>query len=100
MASKPRSKRQSVSLPPSEVSSSKSMVQRIRPSAFAEIGFKATIELLHEEIRELYLADDVPWIIGYSGGKDSTATLQLVWGAIRGLSIETRKKTVYVISTD
>ncbi len=100
MASKPRSKRQSVSLPPSEVSSSESMVQRIRPSAFAEIGFKATIELLHEEIRELYLADNVPWIIGYSGGKDSTATLQLVWGAILGLSIETRKKTVYVISTD
>ncbi|WP_139559694.1 DNA phosphorothioation system sulfurtransferase DndC [Methylotetracoccus oryzae] len=71
-----------------------------RRSAFAELGFQATIALLHEEIRELYLADDVPWIIGYSGGKDSTATLQLVWGAILQLPAEQRKKTVYVISTD
>jgi DNA sulfur modification protein DndC len=38
-----------------------------RASAFNEIGFKATIDLLCEEIRELYTADDVPWIIGYSG---------------------------------
>ena len=22
---------------------------------------------------ELYLADEVPWVVGYSGGKDSTA---------------------------
>jgi hypothetical protein len=27
-----------------------------------ETGFKATIESLQEEIRELYLADDIPWI--------------------------------------
>lgn len=71
-----------------------------RPSAFNELGFKATIQTLHEEIRELYSADDVPWIIGYSGGKDSTATLQLVWKAIAGLPCEQRRKTVYVISTD
>jgi DNA sulfur modification protein DndC len=72
-----------------------------RASAFTELGFKATIEQLHEEIRELYLADDVPWIIGYSGGKDSTATLQLVWGALLGLPPDVRKKKpVHVISTD
>jgi DNA sulfur modification protein DndC len=71
-----------------------------RVSAFTDLGFTATIKSLHEEIRELYLADDVPWIIGYSGGKDSTATLQLVWGAVLGLSIEARKKSVHVISTD
>lgn len=71
-----------------------------KPSAFTELGLKATIETLCQEIRELYLADDVPWIIGYSGGKDSTATLQLVWMAIAGLEPALRKKTVYVISTD
>jgi DNA sulfur modification protein DndC len=69
-------------------------------SAFKPHGFKATIEALCAEIRELYLADEVPWIIGYSGGKDSTATLQLVWMAIAGLPVEQRKKTVHVISTD
>ncbi|WP_225071829.1 DNA phosphorothioation system sulfurtransferase DndC [Desulfuromonas sp. CSMB_57] len=73
---------------------------RQRKSAFNEIGFQATIDLLQEEIRTLYTADDIPWIIGYSGGKDSTATLQLVWTAIAALPLEQRRKTVYAISTD
>lgn len=71
-----------------------------RQSAFDALGFKATIERLQEEIRELYQADETPWILGYSGGKDSTATLQLVWGALQGLPPTKRKKSVYVISTD
>jgi DNA sulfur modification protein DndC len=73
---------------------------RVRKSAFNELGFQATIEMLQEEIRSLYTADDAPWIIGYSGGKDSTATLQLVWTAIAGLPPEQRRKAVYAISTD
>ena len=36
-------------------------------------------------VQNLYLADDIPWMIGYSGGKDSTAAVQLVWMAISGL---------------
>jgi DNA sulfur modification protein DndC len=71
-----------------------------RFSAFDELGFKATIQYLHDEIRALYQADDIPWIIGYSGGKDSTATLQLIWGAILDLPPENRKKPIHVISTD
>lgn len=73
---------------------------KVRKSAFNELGFQATIELLQEEIRSLYAADDVPWILGYSGGKDSTATLQLIWSAIAELPPEQRRKTVYAISTD
>lgn len=69
-------------------------------SAFAALGLKATVEQLKEEVRELYLADDVPWIIGYSGGKDSTAILQLTWLALAELPAEQRRKTVHVISTD
>jgi DNA sulfur modification protein DndC len=69
-------------------------------SAFTARGFRATIDSLADEIRGLYLADDVPWIIGYSGGKDSTATLQLIWRAIADLTPEKRKKTIFVISTD
>lgn len=55
---------------------------------------------LHEEVRALYLEDSVPWVVGYSGGKDSTATLQIVWRAIAGLDPPQRKKTIHVISTD
>lgn len=71
-----------------------------KPSAFSDLGFKATLDVLKEEIQDLYLADDVPWIIGYSGGKDSTAVLQLTWLAIAELSVEQRRKPIHVISTD
>ena len=69
-------------------------------SAFTETGFKETVEFLKEEIRELYLEDEIPWIIGYSGGKDSTAVLQLIWLAVSTLPLEKLKKPIYVISTD
>lgn len=59
-----------------------------------------TIEGLKDTICNLYLADDIPWVIGYSGGKDSTATLQLVWLALEELSKDQLKKTVHVINTD
>ncbi|MFE5257687.1 DNA phosphorothioation system sulfurtransferase DndC [Streptomyces coelicoflavus] len=55
---------------------------------------------LTDEIRELYTADQVPWVIGYSGGKDSTAVLQLIWLALQDLPAEQRTKQVHVISTD
>ena len=71
-----------------------------RYSAFTELGFKETINSICQEIREIYNEDNVPWIIGYSGGKDSTATLQLIWLALKELPSESRTKTVYVISTD
>ena len=71
-----------------------------KKSAFSELGLKKTVDHLSEEIRDLYSSDDVPWIIGYSGGKDSTATLQLIWNAICELPADKRTKTVYVISTD
>jgi DNA sulfur modification protein DndC len=74
--------------------------KKTRYSAFTELGFKETINAICEEIREIYKEDNVPWIIGYSGGKDSTATLQLIWLALKDLPAENRVKTVHVISTD
>ncbi|NEP48667.1 MAG: DNA phosphorothioation system sulfurtransferase DndC [Moorea sp. SIO3C2] len=58
------------------------------------------ITTLTTEIQQLYCLDAIPWVIGYSGGKDSTATLQLVWNAIAALPPEQRTKTIYVITTD
>ncbi|HIP70633.1 MAG TPA: DNA phosphorothioation system sulfurtransferase DndC, partial [Anaerolineae bacterium] len=55
---------------------------------------------IHEEIRQTYLSYPYPWVIGYSGGKDSTTTLQLVWYALSELPPEQRAKPIYVISTD
>lgn len=71
-----------------------------QPSAFAELGLAKTVQAICDEIRELYLCDAVPWVVGYSGGKDSTAVLELVWLAISKLPAEQRTKPVHVISTD
>ena len=35
-----------------------------------------TLEELIEEIRYVYKSDDRPWVIGYSGGKDSTTVVE------------------------
>ncbi|MBW4501189.1 MAG: DNA phosphorothioation system sulfurtransferase DndC [Scytonema hyalinum WJT4-NPBG1] len=58
------------------------------------------IQSLTTEIQELYCLDAIPWVVGYSGGKDSTATLQLIWNAIAALPPEKRTKTIHVITTD
>lgn len=57
-------------------------------------------ETFMAEILELYRADSAPWVVGYSGGKDSTAVLQLVWYALEKLPVEQRTKPVHVITTD
>ena len=69
-------------------------------SAFTLNGFKSTIGELREEVKQIYLADHVPWVIGYSGGKDSTAVLQVVWSALSEIPKKERHKNVHVISTD
>jgi len=69
-------------------------------TAFDPLGFTETIKELIKNICELYISFDAPWIIGYSGGKDSTTVLQLVWMSLEALSPEQRKHKVHVISTD
>ncbi|XYS41596.1 DNA phosphorothioation system sulfurtransferase DndC [Acinetobacter baumannii] len=58
------------------------------------------LQILHASIQEVYLSDQRPWVVGYSGGKDSTCALQLVWNALAKLPKEQRRKPVYVISSD
>ena len=43
---------------------------------------KRSLTDVHDEIRKVYLSDNRPWIIGFSGGKDSTCLVQLVWNAL------------------
>ena len=44
--------------------------------------------------------DSEPWIIAYSGGKDSTLLLQLVWEAALATEPEKRSRRIYVVSND
>jgi DNA sulfur modification protein DndC len=65
-----------------------------------KVAAAALYEQTLDEITSVYLADERPWVVGYSGGKDSTVVLQLVWHALRRLSPSERRKHVYVISGD
>ncbi|WP_404337773.1 DNA phosphorothioation system sulfurtransferase DndC [Sphingomonas sp. MMS12-HWE2-04] len=58
------------------------------------------LEARYREIREVYLSDNRPWVVGYSGGKDSTCALQMLWTALLELPVEQRQKPIYVISSD
>lgn len=53
-----------------------------------------------EEIKQVYLSDDRPWVVGYSGGKDSTAVVQLVFSALSEIDAHYLTKKIYVISSD
>ncbi|MCU0547293.1 MAG: DNA phosphorothioation system sulfurtransferase DndC [Oscillatoriaceae cyanobacterium Prado104] len=68
--------------------------QRNVPKLFEDV------KILNREIQELYCSDEIPWILGVSFGKDSSAVLQLVWNAIALLPPEKRTKTIHLITTD
>ena len=53
---------------------------------------KQDIRDVIETIKGLYLEDIIPWICGYSGGKDSTAVVQLVWMALKELPPELQQR--------
>ena len=55
---------------------------------------------LAAEIQTIYMSDERPWVIGFSGGKDSTCVLSLIYCAIAQLPAEKRTKHIYVVSSD
>ena len=69
---------------------------------YAEVGHLAgrSIASLIAEVQEVYLMDQRPWVVGFSGGKDSTVVTQLVYHAIATLPKDKRTKPVFVISSD
>lgn len=52
------------------------------------------------EIQQTYLEDTIPWVIGFSGGKDSTTVLQMVFQALSGLPKRQLKKEIHIICND
>jgi len=67
----------------------------------ADSVFKSrTLREIYDEIKSVYQSDNRPWILGFSGGKDSTCMVQLVWSAICELPSELRQKRIFIISSD
>ena len=61
---------------------------------------RARIDAVEAEIQALYTSDSRPWVLGYSGGKDSTAVAQLVWHAVSKLPPDQRAKPIHILSSD
>jgi DNA sulfur modification protein DndC len=57
-------------------------------------------EDLYRSVQEVYKSDDRPWVIGFSGGKDSTVVAQVVFYALSSMSKGDLTKPVYIISSD
>ena len=53
-----------------------------------------------QEMMMVYRHDNRPWLIGYSGGKDSTLLVSLVFRAVSRIPENERNKKVYVITSD
>jgi DNA sulfur modification protein DndC len=55
---------------------------------------------IKDSLRQLYLKDDRPWLVGFSGGKDSTMLASLVVEVVASIQAEQRKKPVAILCTD
>lgn len=60
------------------------------------------LRYLENEILDQYLYDESPrpWIIGFSGGKDSTMLLQVVWKALKKVDPILLTRRIYVVCND
>ncbi|GAA0179050.1 DNA phosphorothioation system sulfurtransferase DndC [Clostridium sediminicola] len=65
-----------------------------------EHGKETVMNQIYKEIQRVYLSDTRPWVIGYSGGKDSTLTAMVVFEAISQLPEEQRSKEIHIVSSD
>lgn len=75
-------------------------IESLRKTSTKDYLTPTNLKALQEEIRSVYLSDGRPWVVGYSGGKDSTTALQLIWYALAKLPFQDRQKPVYVIASD
>lgn len=55
---------------------------------------------IKNNLRKLYLEDARPWLVGFSGGKDSSMLASLVFDAILSVPSEKQKKPVVILCTD
>ena len=60
---------------------------------------KEKIKQIKSEIRNSYYENQIPWVIAYSGGKDSTMTVQIVLETIVE-KIKNPKKKIHILYAD
>ncbi|WP_434733559.1 DNA phosphorothioation system sulfurtransferase DndC [Rhizobium sp. YTUHZ044] len=75
--------------------------ESLRTHDFSGLQLEEMIEIIKSEIRDEYLQDHShPWVIGYSGGKDSTLVVHLVYEVLMDLPRSQRRREVHIVSND
>ena len=54
-------------------------------------------ELEAEILDQYYESNRRPWILGFSGGKDSTMLLQVVWNTLKSVPQAPKERDIYVV---
>lgn len=76
-------------------------MSRPRPNPKIDPVLAAKIAAIRQELLAEYLQPhDYPWIIGFSGGKDSTLVAHLVFEVLMSLAPNDRKREVHIVSND
>lgn len=57
------------------------------------------LDIIHR-VHSSYTIDNRPWVIGYSGGKDSSAVATLVYLSLLAMNKESRTKNIYLVASD
>ena len=60
----------------------------------------STYRDIRDTLSQIYVEDDRPWLVGFSGGKDSTMLASLIFDVILSIPAAQRKKPVSVLCTD
>jgi DNA sulfur modification protein DndC len=55
---------------------------------------------IKQSLHRLYLEDTRPWLVGFSGGKDSTMVASLIFDAVLSVPESERTKPISIVCTD
>jgi DNA sulfur modification protein DndC len=72
------------------------VVQEERSTELQQKLIGARVELLDEYLQ----SHNHPWIVGYSGGKDSTLVVQLVFEMLLSLPPSERRRPIHIVAND
>lgn len=67
-----------------------------------QLASPTPFQAIKDSLRQLYLDDQRPWLVGYSGGKDSTMPASLIFDAVLSVPPEQRnlQKPLVILRTD
>ena len=70
-------------------------------STNAVVSLPKRLDKIKNVLRTEYLKKHLyPWVIAYSGGKDSTLLLQMVWETVANLPIDERQRPLLIVGND